>query len=73
MLFSRCSRLATSSTNRALTSYLTRASRPFSSTSPASYEHILTEVPKPGVGLSKSIFIGGQWASNCQLTNEKSP
>ncbi|KAH8691234.1 enoyl-CoA hydratase/isomerase family protein [Talaromyces proteolyticus] len=51
MLFSRCSRLAMASTNRTLTSYLTRASRPFSSTSPASYEHILTEIPKPGVGL----------------------
>lgn len=53
MVFARSSRLALSSTNSALTSYLTRASyRRFSSTSPASYEYILTETPKPGVGLS---------------------
>ncbi|EED20537.1 enoyl-CoA hydratase/isomerase family protein [Talaromyces stipitatus ATCC 10500] len=52
MLFARSSRLAISSTNSALTSYFTRASyRRFSSTSPASYEYILTETPKPGVGL----------------------
>ncbi|OKL57275.1 putative enoyl-CoA hydratase, mitochondrial [Talaromyces atroroseus] len=51
-MFTRTARLATSSTNSALTSYLARAScRRFSSTSPASYEHILTETPKPGVGL----------------------
>lgn len=53
MVFARSSRLALSSTNSALTSYLSRASyRRFSSTSPASYEYILTETPKPGVGLS---------------------
>ncbi|KAL1992201.1 hypothetical protein VTN49DRAFT_4233 [Thermomyces lanuginosus] len=51
MLSSRCSRLVASRTSRTLTSYLSRPSRTFSSTSPASYEHILTETPKPGVGL----------------------
>lgn len=57
MVFARSSRLALSRTNSALTSYLARASyRRFSSTSPASYEYILTETPKPGVGLSMLLY-----------------
>ncbi|KAL1986860.1 hypothetical protein VTN96DRAFT_5513 [Rasamsonia emersonii] len=50
MFYSRCSRLVASSTARPLTSYLSRVGRRYSSASPA-YEYILTESPKPGVGL----------------------
>lgn len=48
MFARRCACLATARTSFPLTSYLARV-RPYSS---ATYEHILTETPKPGVGLS---------------------
>lgn len=51
MFASRCSRLVASRTAVPLTAYLSRVGRPYS-TAPA-YENILTETPKPGVGLSK--------------------
>ncbi|KAJ5112519.1 enoyl-CoA hydratase [Penicillium argentinense] len=48
MFARRCARLATSRTAVPLSNYLARV-RPYSSG--PSYEHILTETPKPGVGL----------------------
>lgn len=54
IMFSRqCSRLVTSKTAIPLTSYFARVNRPYSSAA-STYEHILTETPKPGVGLSMS-------------------
>ncbi|KAJ5604677.1 enoyl-CoA hydratase [Penicillium lagena] len=47
MFARRCARLVSARTSVPLTSYLARV-RPYSS---ATYEHILTETPKPGVGL----------------------
>lgn len=52
MFASRCSRLVASRTAVPLTAYLSRVGRPYSTARPA-YENILTETPKPGVGLSK--------------------
>jgi len=52
MFARRCARLATSRTAVPLSNYLARV-RPYSSG--PSYEHILTEIPKPGVGLSKEL------------------
>ncbi|KAJ5105619.1 hypothetical protein NUU61_002966 [Penicillium alfredii] len=49
MFARRCARLAIARTAVPLTSYLARV-RPYSSAAP-SYEHILTSIPKPGVGL----------------------
>lgn len=54
MFARRCSRLVASKTAVPLTSYLSRVGRPYSSAAPA-YENILTETPRPGVGLSKHI------------------
>lgn len=50
MFARQCTRLATARTSVPLTSYLARV-RGYSSAA-GSYEHILTSVPKPGVGLS---------------------
>ncbi|KAJ9367498.1 hypothetical protein DTO282E5_7792 [Paecilomyces variotii] len=50
MFARRCSRLVASKTAVPLTSYLSRVGRPYSSAAPA-YENILTETPRPGVGL----------------------
>ena len=51
MFAKQCARLVSTRTAVPLTSYLARSGRYYSTASPA-YEHILTEVPKPGVGLS---------------------
>lgn len=65
-MFSRqCSRLVASKTAIPLTSYLARASRPYSSAT-SSYEHILTETPKPGVGLS--MYSRANWVRPGKLT-----
>lgn len=53
MFARRCAHLATSRTAVPLRTYLARV-RSYSSG--PSYEHILTETPKPGVGLSRELL-----------------